>query len=516
MLRFSHGFPDSTSDRLDSTCYPIANGIAHAGPSLRSPLDSAPLSEHLGTYWGRSSLSSPVQTSPLAPASTEALAGTSVSSTRLSLRSYFDQPYGVQSQSSELLPTTVVNAITIPVADAVAAPVADAIAVPVAETIAIPVADAVATPVADAIAAPVAKVATPLADAVAAPVSNAIPESSVSSISLALPVVAQSTAPPYSSIFGYGLVDAAAAVANVLGLAALPAVTEVGGGNWSLEAINAPEVWAKGYTGQGVVVAVVDSGVDYTHPDLKNNIWVNTREIAGNGLDDDHNGYIDDIVGWDYVDYDNSPLDGTGHGTHVAGTIAAELNTFGATGVAYGAKVMPVRVLDANGNGSYARIAEGVYYAVDNGANIINLSIGGTTYSAQLQAAIQYATDRGVLVISAAGNNGGVSPLFPASLASQVGIAVGAVDLYNQMPSFSARSGATPVSYVVAPGVNIFSTTPNNTYGFNTGTSMAVPHIAGVAALLLSAKPTLTPAQLTALLTNTANPTGITLPPTLA
>jgi subtilisin len=256
----------------------------------------------------------------------------------------------------------------------------------------------------------------------------------------------------------------------------------------------------------------VDSGVDYTHPDLMNNIWVNSKEIAGNGLDDDNNGYIDDRVGWDYVDYDNTPLDLTGHGTHIAGTIAAELNTFGATGVAYGAKVMPVRVLDTNGNGSYARIAEGVYYAVNNGANIINLSIGGSTYSAQLQAAIQYATDRGVLVISAAGNNGGVSPLFPASLASQVGVAVGAVDRYNQMPRFSARSGATPVSYVVAPGVDIFSTIPNNGYGFSTGTSMAVPHMAGVAALLLSANRTLTPAQLTALLTRTANPTGITVP----
>jgi subtilisin family serine protease len=347
--------------------------------------------------------------------------------------------------------------------------------------------------------------------------------------------IATSQSAVYNSVYGYGRVDAAAAIARLLGRAgSLPAVANLGGINWALDAVNAPEAWAQGYTGQGVVVAVVDSGVDYTHADLRNNIWVNAREVAGNGVDDDSNGYIDDIRGWDFVQYDNTPLDGTGHGTHLAGTIAAEHNAIGVNGIAYNAKVMPVRVLDNNGNGSYARIAEGVYYAVDNGANIVNLSLAGTGTSPQLQAAIQYANDRGVLVISAAGNNGGVSPLFPASLANQYGLAAGAVDVNNQFPSYSARSGATPVNYVVAPGSNLLSTAPNNAYQVDTGTSMSTAVVSGVAALLISAglsvnyrigpsqglggggtnvaaQPRLTAAQLTNLLTTTANATGITV-----
>ncbi len=382
-------------------------------------------------------------------------------------------------------------------------------------------------PVTAAIANPTANPTATVAATVTATVT-ATGITTVTTTDTTATATAQSLA--YSSIYGYGKVDAAAALA-ALGLPAKTTATALALNDTGtvnvplagivndvasasatstfLNAINAPQVWAQGYTGQGVVVAVVDSGADYTHADLKDNIWINPKEIAGNGIDDDNNGFIDDTSGWDFVNNDNTPLDGTGHGTHVAGIIAGEQNSFGVTGVAYNAKIMPVRVLDDQGNSSYARIAEGVYYAVNNGANIINLSLGGSSTSAVLQAAIQYANDRGVLVVAAAGNNGGTSPMFPGSLANQLDIAVGAVDLTNQMPSFSARSGPTPINYVVAPGVDIYSTLPGNSYGLDTGTSMSAAEVSGVAALLLSAKPTLTPAQLIQIITSTANPTGI-------
>jgi len=315
---------------------------------------------------------------------------------------------------------------------------------------------------------------------------------------------------PYNPNYGYGLVNAAAAISEVTGLPLTPSQPDLGGPFWDLDAINAPEAWAQGFTGQGITIAVVDSGVDYTHPDLANNIWVNTREIWGNGIDDDGNGYVDDVIGWNFVDNDNNPYDLNGHGTHVAGTIAAENNGIGAIGVAYNAHIMPVRVLDQDGSGSWQDVAAGIYYAVNNGANIINLSLGGAGYSPDIAAAVQYATARGAFVVMAAGNEGQTQPDFPANLASQYGIAVGAVNRTNQLASFSNDAGAYPVNYVVAPGVGIYSTFPGNTYQFLSGTSMATPHVSGVAALVLSANPYLTPAQLSSILTSSATKTGIT------
>lgn len=315
--------------------------------------------------------------------------------------------------------------------------------------------------------------------------------------------------PGYNINYGYGLVNANAAVAETLGRDPFAAVTDLGGNNWGLDLVNAPEVWANGYTGQNTIVAVVDSGIDYTHPDLDGNIWVNVNEIAGNGIDDDRNGYIDDIRGWDFISNDNNPMDGDGHGTHVAGTIAAENNSFGVTGVAYNARLMPVRVLDDAGFGTWEAIASGIRYAANNGADVINLSLGGSGYSAEVAAAVQYATERGAVVVIASGNEGSNQPSFPANLASQYGIAVGAVDRTTQIASFSNDAGISPVSYVVAPGVSVYSTTPGNTYQNFNGTSMATPHVAGVAALILSANPTLTAAQVTSLLTRTANPNRV-------
>lgn len=321
-----------------------------------------------------------------------------------------------------------------------------------------------------------------------------------------------SVIPKFSSNFGYGLVDAAAAVASAKGQdSAFADVDYFGGQNdWGLNMVKAPEAWAQGFTGEGIVVAVIDTGVDYKHPDLDANIWVNKGEIADNGIDDDGNGYIDDVNGWDFVNDDNDAMDKDGHGTHVAGTIAAEKNDFGVTGVAYNAKIMAVKVLDDNGSGTNVDVAAGIKYAADNGADVINLSLGGG-YSSEIEEAVKYATAKGTVVVMAAGNEYASEPGFPANLANQWGVTVGAVDSANKMPDFSNKAGSTELDYVVAPGSQVYSTTPDNTYSTFSGTSMATPHVAGVAALILSANPNLTPAEVESLLTQTANPTGITV-----
>jgi subtilisin len=312
----------------------------------------------------------------------------------------------------------------------------------------------------------------------------------------------------YSAQSGYGLVDAGSAVGAVTGQT-LARASDLGGVNWGLDQVNAVDAWARGYTGQSVVVAVVDTGVDYRHTDLDANLWRNSDEIFGNRVDDDNNGFIDDVLGWDFVGGDNNPYDWNGHGTHVAGTIAAENNGFGITGVAPNAKIMPVRVLDASGAGSLSTVAEGVRYAADNGADVINLSLGGEYPSRDVNAAVQYAEARGSVVVMAAGNTGGRVPGSPARLAQQQGIAVGAVNRSRQMPSFSNRAGRTPLKYVVAPGVDVTSTVPNNSYASYSGTSMATPYVSGAAALTLSANPSLAPNQVEAVLTGTASPGSV-------
>ncbi|MEH2144939.1 S8 family peptidase [Nostoc sp.] len=308
----------------------------------------------------------------------------------------------------------------------------------------------------------------------------------------------------YNSTNGYGLINAAAAVAKAAGQNTFADVPDLGGNNWGADLIKAPEAWAHGYTGKGVVVAVVDTGVDYNHEDLKNNIWTNTKEIAGNGIDDDGNGYVDDNYGWNFADQNNNTLDNNGHGTHVSGTIAGENNNYGVTGIAYDAKIMPVKVLDESGSGSFNSISKGIRYAVDNGANVINLSLGGPYSNSTLESAIDYASSKGVIVVMAAGNDGGSSPEYPASYASKSGIAVGAVDRNNNMPDFSNRSGTKEIAYVTAPGVKVYSSVPNNQYATYSGTSMAAPHVAGVVALMLSANHNLTDAQVRQIVTETA------------
>lgn len=274
-------------------------------------------------------------------------------------------------------------------------------------------------------------------------------------------------------------------------LTPLPDVPDYGGADeWNLNVMAAPEAWNAGYTGAGVTVAIVDTGVDLDHPDLFDSLWFNEGEIPGNGIDDDGNGYVDDYHGWDFFSGDNIVEDNNGHGTHVAGTVVAGRNDFGATGVASDVRLMPVRVLGDGGSGSASGVAAGIRYAADNGADVINLSLGGG-YSSEIAAAVQYAGQIGSLVVAASGNAGASEPLYPASHSASMShvISVGAHDAGENRAWFSNGVGASGAIQVDAPGVSIFSTYAGNHYARTSGTSMAAPHIAGLAALALSASP---------------------------
>ena len=233
--------------------------------------------------------------------------------------------------------------------------------------------------------------------------------------------------------------------------------------DWSVNSINAPEAWAQGYAGKGVVVAIVDSGVDLDHIDLDTNIWTNSDEIAGNGRDDDQNGYVDDVHGWDFAYDDNNPDDTNGHGTHLAGIVAAERNGSGATGVAYDATIMPVQVLDSRGSGTMWDVAAGIRYGVDNGADIINLSLGGAA-DQTIRSALAYALQHDVLVVCAAGNYGMSMPDYPASYTASLAnvISVGAYNSAGSLASFSSRVGRSGAVQVNAPGVSISSAATRN------------------------------------------------------
>lgn len=323
-----------------------------------------------------------------------------------------------------------------------------------------------------------------------------------------------SPAPPtsraFSTTYGYGLVDAATAVAQSISQSRFADVPNLGGENWGNDMINAPEVWARNITGRGITVAVIDSGVDITHPDLQNNIWVNRREVANDGIDNDQNGYVDDIYGWNFGQgqYNNNVMPGTSdpgqvHGTHVAGTIAALNNDFGVTGVAPNAQIMALRLGDASGNQllNPGNLAEAIRYAVDNGARVINLSLSWAD-SAELASALSYAAARNVITVSSAGNLAESAPRNPASYATRWGLSVGAVDWTGAIASFSNRAGSdSSLRHLVAPGVEIYSTVPNNDYDYSSGTSMAAPAVAGVVALMLSANPNLTHDQVQQMIT---------------
>jgi subtilisin family serine protease/subtilisin-like proprotein convertase family protein len=260
--------------------------------------------------------------------------------------------------------------------------------------------------------------------------------------------------------------------------------------------IDASQAWDYG-TSTSVVVAVIDTGIDYNHPDLRPNIWNNTREVAGNGIDDDHNGYVDDIRGWNFVTDTNNPMDDNGHGTHVAGTIGAVGNNgIGVTGIAWNAKLMALKFLDSTGSGLLSDAVSAIDYARNNGAKIINASWGGGGFSSALQSAIQRFQDAGGIFVTAAGNessNNAVAASYPANYALAGVISVAASTSSDTLASFS--NYGTNVD-IAAPGVSILSTVPNNSYASYSGTSMATPHVAGAMALLWGQSPSLTATQL--------------------
>lgn len=271
--------------------------------------------------------------------------------------------------------------------------------------------------------------------------------------------------------------------------------------------IDAPEAWDT-LVGGEVVVAVVDTGADYTHPDLAANIWTNPGEIAGNGIDDDGNGYVDDTRGWDFVSNDNNPMDDNDHGTHVSGTIAAVGdNGQGVVGVNRFAKIMPLKFLNSAGSGATSDAVEAIYYAIEKGAKVMNHSWGGGSYSQSLADAFTAAQNANIVMAVAAGNetrNIDNRPSYPASLTHANIISVAATTKSDAIAYFS-NYGAVGVD-LGAPGDAILSSIPGNDYASFSGTSMASPHVAGAASLLLAADPSLTYAQVKDALMSTVVP----------
>ena len=297
--------------------------------------------------------------------------------------------------------------------------------------------------------------------------------------------------PGFNSTDGYGHVSAQRAFEQLLNISLDP-VDALGGNLWGVDNVDAPEVWNggsgfAGATGSGTTIAVIDTGVDLDHPEFLGRI----------------------VAGYDFVDDDSIADDGNGHGTHVAGTIAGANDGTGITGVAYDAAIMPLRVLGNDGYGWTSDIISAVRWAADNGAHVINLSLGVSGYSQAMADAISYASGRGSVVVMAAGNSGGMAPEYPAAHAIDHGIAVGAVDSNRSFAGFSNRAGSTQLDYVTAPGVNIYSAVPGGGYDTFNGTSMATPHVAGVAGLLKSHDGSLSASAIEDLLTGSGSNNSI-------
>lgn len=271
---------------------------------------------------------------------------------------------------------------------------------------------------------------------------------------------------------------------------------------WALENsndadIDASQAWNYGTT-SSTVVAVIDTGIDYTHVDLASNIWTNSREVAGNGIDDDRNGYTDDVRGWNFVSNNNNPMDDNGHGTHVAGTIGAIGNNgIGVSGIAWGVKIMALKFMDSTGSGMLSDAVAAIDYARANGAKIINASWGGGGFSSALQSAITRFQNAGGIFVAAAGNessNNATTASYPANYTGVISVAASTSS--DTLASFS--NYGTNVD-IAAPGQNILSTIPGNRYASYSGTSMASPHVAGALALLWGQSPSLTATQLVSL-----------------
>jgi subtilisin family serine protease len=248
--------------------------------------------------------------------------------------------------------------------------------------------------------------------------------------------------------------------------------------------VAAPQAWDRQTTCSKV--AVLDSGVDKDHPDLRPNVWVNSNEKKSNGKDDDDNGYVDDYYGVDIVDGKGSGLDDNGHGTHVAGIIgAAGNNANGVSGICWRTTIIAVKFLDERGRGGVSDAVAAIEYAVRRKAKVINCSFGSSSKSKSLEDAVEYAKDKGALLVVAAGNDGDNlerDPQYPAAYTDGNILSVAATTASDTLAGFS-NYGSESVD-LAAPGQNILSTLPGGEFGLQDGTSMAAPLVAGAAALL--------------------------------
>lgn len=277
--------------------------------------------------------------------------------------------------------------------------------------------------------------------------------------------------------------------------------------------INAEGAWEIQTGNPNIVVAVIDTGLDYTHEDLASNSWVNAAELNGvTGVDDDKNGYVDDIHGYDFVNNDGDPMDDHGHGTHVSGTIGAKGDDGkGIVGVSWNVRIMGVKFLSAEGSGTLEDAIKAIDYATANGAMIESNSWGGGGFSQLLKESIERSRDKNVVFVAAAGNESNdndTSPSYPASYEVENVISVAAVNNGGSLASFSSY-GKTSV-HVAAPGVDVMSSVPKKTdpsgYATWSGTSMATPHVSGVAALLLAHVPGMNYSEVKARLMKSCRP----------
>ena len=274
---------------------------------------------------------------------------------------------------------------------------------------------------------------------------------------------------------------------------------------WGMNTIMAPSAWEFTTGSKEVLVAVVDSGVDYNLPDLAANMWTNPGEIPDNGIDDDGNGYIDDYYGWNFANNNADPMDGQGHGTHVAGTIGAVGNNgVGVTGVNWDVSIMAVKGLGDDGRGFTFDLITGVIYASNMGADIINNSWGGE--GAPSRALIEAIRMSPALIVFAAGNSSTNLDIEPDSVTINAPnvILVAASDAIGNPAPFTSYGKSTV--HVAAPGVSIYSTTPNNNYEFFQGTSMAAPMVSGLAALMKAANPELSASEMKNIIMETTTP----------